>query len=197
MDANSKPMLRSLKYNRRYPHLPFGFTPAGPCKLAFDDPGMPIVTDEQFQRDVKEFEKLEEQIEAAHQVYMYLQDLEDTQRMQLTKRAKEFWAASEAQTTVTESSTEACLRCNYRGICFGCSGYQDEGISLQWRFFRHCERTHWYCEECYSKMNEAIKERSWCGNCRSCKFGDNKDAHKAFEEAVKEAAKEAAQDTEA
>lgn len=91
----SKDELEILR-NYRYPHLPHGFTPNGPRGLSFDDVGMPVIADLAFQRDVKEFEKLEEQIEAVRKVYVYLQDLQDHQRIQLTTRAKEFWAADEA-----------------------------------------------------------------------------------------------------
>ena len=105
MDTNSEQPMQSLKFNRRYPHLPFGYTPAGHREISFDDPDMPVITDLEFQRDVKDFEKLEEQITAVYQVYEYLQDLQDRQRTELTTRATAFWDAEKVDDATPSSST--------------------------------------------------------------------------------------------
>lgn len=62
----------------------------------FDAPGTFPIRDPVFQRDVKEFEKREEQMKAAYQVYVYLKDLQERQRISLTARANEIWNAKEA-----------------------------------------------------------------------------------------------------
>jgi hypothetical protein len=52
--------------------------------------------------------------------------------------------------------------------CFGCG---DDGMQIH-KFFRHCLNPIWYCEECYAKMPESVKERSHtCGLCTYCNFG--------------------------
>lgn len=52
--------------------------------------------------------------------------------------------------------------------CFGCG---DDGMQI-YRFFKYCLNPIWYCEECYAKMPESVKERSHtCSLCTYCNFG--------------------------
>ena len=50
--------------------------------------------------------------------------------------------------------------------CFGCQGDKH----LPYNFFKHCIKTHWYCDDCYQQMPEALKEKNACGHCTYCLF---------------------------
>ena len=54
----------------------------------------------------------------------------------------------------------------YSMACFGCH----EQKRLCYKFFRHCLNTLWYCEDCYSKMPQSLKDRPYCGLCEYCFF---------------------------
>jgi len=73
------------------------------------------------------------------------------------------------QTAAVESDgsdgVKACV------ICVDMSKSESE---LKRQFYKNCQRSLYFCGNCYLKASQKLKERDFCGLCESCDFGNNK-----------------------